>query len=572
MRRRALIFLIMCDDSDLDAAIASCAVASVKPPAASAKMSTAKTPTASAKPSSAKPSSAAKPSPASGPPATLTITAHGTYVAWTDLERYLQPDGIRKLCAKLTHTYVAKIGNKQMAEKKFSYYRVQEIDSRKYLVVARHGGFVSAMLVLAPTFAYKTRCTIGPGLPMSKCPIDGARTDEAIGITLNANQVIVRDHLLAHQLSPASIAAGTGSAILVMATGTGKSYMGVSLAVHFGRKTLIVLPNGNNLAEWRAIITTRYPNLKLGQYDGKRKYDGDIVIAMIGSLLKPAWKFAGKGQQEFRSIDYFHQFGMVIYDEIHNYASPARLEAFWNMSPRIQLGLTATPDERADGMDHAYQQHVGDLVRAIDIPGYNPAQTKFEGTAHIIKYSGTPSHTVHHTSSLGFFDAGAGNQMVSEDPARRQLTCNIIAHALGRGRNVFIFAERLEQIAELQLAIAFPTTKLVGGQDESTNISAKSGQIIIMTYSFGSESISIPRMDTIIFYTSRRNKMVQKLGRIERGGGDESIIREVYDIVDVRTNLKKQLPDRKGAYVDKQYAIVTHKVDHTNVTWPPATA
>jgi hypothetical protein len=53
---------------------------------------------------------------------------------------------------------------------------------------------------------------------------------------------------------------------------------------------------------------------------------------------------------------------------------------------------------------------------------------------------------------------------------------------------------------------------------------------------------------------------VQVLGRILRRGSDESIVRQVVDIVDVRTGLKGQAADRRKVYRAKGYPISTVRV------------
>jgi hypothetical protein len=67
-------------------------------------------------------------------------------------------------------------------------------------------------------------------------------------------------------------------------------------------------------------------------------------------------------------------------------------------------------------------------------------------------------------------------------------------------------------------------------------------------------------MTAIVLTTPRRNGSKQIIGRILRRGSDESIIREIVDIVDMRCNLHSQYYDRKKIYIEKGYDITTIKI------------
>ena len=84
--------------------------------------------------------------------------------------------------------------------------------------------------------------------------------------------------------------------------------------------------------------------------------------------------------------------------------------------------------------------------------------------------------------------------------------------------------------------------------------------IVLTTYGFSRRGISLPDMTAIVLATPRRNGLTQILGRITRRGGDESILRMIVDIVDVRTGLKGQASDRKAVYKQKGFPIEKVKV------------
>lgn len=498
-----------------------------------------------------------------------------------------------KICDALTTTIVKRLGSREMSREVRKYYRIEEMEQKskdgtilvKYLVVSRFCGAIDHILAQNPKFAYKWRNIIGMGLEMQAFAGKDKKYARACsaGVVLNENQTVVVNHVHKHIYTDAAIERGTAGCIIVLPTGAGKSYVGAYLSMCFRRKTLIILPNTNNLTEWKELFARWYPDIVLGEITGRRKVDGDIVIMMFDTLLRAKpFVFKNKGDKTEVVVgfeEYLLRFGMVIYDEVHNYASAERINGFWRINTPIVLGLTATPDERLDGLDIAYRMHVGPLVISEKLPKYNVKMVKWTGIVHVIKYAGHPDYTKEKLSSLGYMSAGATNQQVTEDPARQYLVVKLILDLVRRDRDMFIFCEQIRQIDSLlelirsdEFADDFTDiiiTKLVGGQKEATNILAKCGQVIVVSFSFGSESISIPRKNTIVFYTSRKSKNNQKLGRILRLGGDSSICREIYDIVDVSTGLKKQFSERKKEYVKKGFPMMIHNMTHEDVCWPP---
>jgi superfamily II DNA or RNA helicase len=88
-----------------------------------------------------------------------------------------------------------------------------------------------------------------------------------------------------------------------------------------------------------------------------------------------------------------------------------------------------------------------------------------------------------------------------------------------------------------------------GLQDKQSRQMKKEARILITTYGFSSTGISLPKMTAILFATSRKAKMKQIIGRILReGGNNEHIEREIIDIVDSKTFLRRHLIDRLQAY------------------------
>ena len=102
-----------------------------------------------------------------------------------------------------------------------------------------------------------------------------------------------------------------------------------------------------------------------------------------------------------------------------------------------------------------------------------------------------------------------------------------------------------------------PISILRGGVKKTAVGQARAARshVVLTTYGYSRRGISLPDMTAIVLFTPRRNGTRQVQGRILRRGSDESIVRQVVDIVDVRTGLKGQFADRRKVYTEKKYPI-----------------
>jgi len=91
--------------------------------------------------------------------------------------------------------------------------------------------------------------------------------------------------------------------------------------------------------------------------------------------------------------------------------------------------------------------------------------------------------------------------------------------------------------------------------------------VVLTTYGYSRRGVSLVEMTSIVLASPRRRGMRQILGRITRRGSDESILRIVVDVKDVRTALKGQSTDRRVVYKEKAYPIYRVRVDHED--FPP---
>jgi superfamily II DNA or RNA helicase len=388
------------------------------------------------------------------------------------------------------------------------------------------------------------------------------------GVDLLENQNIAWKHLKKQVYNPENINRGLAGCILVMDTGLGKTYMGGAFIEYVRCKTLILVPNTTPIKEWRQMLNLCFPKLTVGQYHSKSKCDGDVVIMTINSALGKSFQV---GSEKLSADAYLCQFGAVIYDEVHDYAAPKRKEIFWKFNPLMCLGLTATPDERADGMDAVTYAHVGPVVRADKIPGFNVEEIVWIGEVQVVKYSGPADYTHAYKNSQGWNDTQKMCEQFIADPYRNKLLIQQISKLYEQGKNIFVFSDRREYLHTLQNKLfehnivneAPETQKLMGGATEEDKLNAENrARVILITYGYGIQSLSIPKMDAIVFATPRRRKMRQTLGRILRRSGDPTSKRIIVDIVDEATSMRSQYSTRKQIYKKKGFTIITSEVSY----------
>lgn len=135
---------------------------------------------------------------------------------------------------------------------------------------------------------------------------------------------------------------GHRAALVVMATGLGKTWLAAFDAVASGaRRVLFVAHREEILAQAMRTFRRIMPDASIGFYTGTEK-DGDaaLVMASVQTL----------GREQHRRTFDPEAFDTIIVDEFHHAAAPTYRDVIGHFEPRFLLGLTATPMRR-DGQE-----------------------------------------------------------------------------------------------------------------------------------------------------------------------------------------------------------------------------
>ncbi len=156
-----------------------------------------------------------------------------------------------------------------------------------------------------------------------------------------------------------------GRGIVVLPTGTGKTFVALLAIAHVGRPTLVITPTIPLMNQWYGELTAA-----CGLTSAANSADAKPQAA-VGLL--------GGGYYDFQPLTvttydsaYIHlerwgnKFGLIVFDECHHLPSPSYQFAAVGAIAPYRLGLTATP-ERADGRETLYPELIGPIVYRREI-------------------------------------------------------------------------------------------------------------------------------------------------------------------------------------------------------------
>lgn len=133
------------------------------------------------------------------------------------------------------------------------------------------------------------------------------------------------------------LAAGVTRQLIEAATGTGKTFTAVNIAQHFNRVLFLVHRQELLHQTVRAFQDAGHALEDIGViWQGRQEIGKRFVIGMIQTVHA---RLSGIPPQQFEC---------VILDECHHATSPTNRQVIEHFTPRLRLGLSATP-ERADG-------------------------------------------------------------------------------------------------------------------------------------------------------------------------------------------------------------------------------
>ncbi len=306
-----------------------------------------------------------------------------------------------------------------------------------------------------------------------------------------------------------------GSGVIVLPCGAGKTMVGAAAMALAKATTLILVTNTVAARQWRneLLLKTSLTEDEIGEYSGTKKEIKPVTIATYQVLTT-------KKGGVYAHLDLFdsHDWGLIIYDEVHLLPAPVfRFTA--DIQSRRRLGLTATL-VREDGME-------GEVFSLIGPKRYDVPWKEIEAQGYI-----APAECIEVRVNLT--DAERLLYATAE-PEHRYRTCattltktNVAKFIAEKhqGEQVLVIGQYLDQLAKLGETLGAPviTGDTPIKERESLFQLFREGEITTLVVSkVANFSIDLPEATIAIQVSGAfgsRQEEAQRLGRILRPKAD----------------------------------------------------
>ena len=330
---------------------------------------------------------------------------------------------------------------------------------------------------------------------------------------------------------------------------THNTVMSLNIIAQLGKKTLVVVHKDFLLKQWRERIEQFLPDARVGVVKAKviDIEDKDIVMASLQSL---AMKEYDKGT--------FDEFGLVVCDEVHNFAAEVFSRALFKTNFKYSLGLSATIT-RKDGLSKVFKWHLGDIV-------YKNTKKKIDKVlveCHEY-YNDSSSYSKEETLFNNKPNMARMINNICSFDNRTDYIINIIKRIKNEenNRNILLLSDRREHLKDLKNKIDnlqinnSKTGYYVGGmKDSELKYTEDNCDIILATFSMAAEGLDLPKLDSVIL-CSPKSSIEQSVGRILRKKMEDRIyIPLIIDIIDYFSMFINQSKKRIKYYKKCNYDI-----------------
>ena len=306
-----------------------------------------------------------------------------------------------------------------------------------------------------------------------------------------------------------------GSGVVVLPCGAGKTIVGAAAMAHAKATTLILVTNTIAARQWREELLKRTTlnEDEIGEYSGSKKEIRPITIATYQVMTK-------KKNGVYAHLDLFdrHDWGLIIYDEVHLLPAPIfRFTA--DIQSRRRLGLTATL-VREDGME-------GEVFSLIGPKRYDVPWKEIESQGYI-----APAECIEVRVNL---TEGERLLYATAEPENRYRACattrtkrNVVEALVEKhaGEQILVIGQYIDQLDELSEILGVPLIKGDTPIKEREILFNKfrTGEITCLVVSkVANFSIDLPDATIAIQVSGAfgsRQEEAQRLGRILRPKAD----------------------------------------------------
>jgi DNA excision repair protein ERCC-3 len=306
-----------------------------------------------------------------------------------------------------------------------------------------------------------------------------------------------------------------GSGVVVLPCGAGKTIVGAAAMAHAKATTLILVTNTIAARQWREelLLRTTLNEDEIGEYSGSKKEIRPVTIATYQVMTK-------KKNGVYSHLDLFdtHDWGLIIYDEVHLLPAPIfRFTA--DIQSRRRLGLTATL-VREDGLEGEVFSLIG--PKRFDVPWKEIEAQGYIAPAECIEVR----VTLTDQERLAYATAEPENKYrhCATTVTKREIVEQLVKHHAND--QVLVIGQYIDQLDELQAVLNVPIIKgdtPIKEREILFNLFRKGELKCLVVSKVANFSIDLPEASVAIQVSGAfgsRQEEAQRLGRILRPKAD----------------------------------------------------
>jgi len=345
----------------------------------------------------------------------------------------------------------------------------------------------------------------------------------------------------------------TGSGVILLPCGAGKTIVGLGVMARLRTATLIIATSTVAARQWIAEIldkTDLSPD-QVGEYTGHRKQIRPVTVTTYQILThRPRRDFAEDLLRQFPHFRLFSalDWGLIIYDEVHLLPAPVfRITA--QLQARRRLGLTATL-VREDGLEREVFALIGPKRyeapwRELEAQGWIAAVE-----CHEIRVPMEPEDRLRYATA----EEGERYRLAATNRAKEP----VVRQLLGKHREdtVLIIGQYLDQLERIARAIRAPliTGRTPVAERERLFDQLRRGEIRRLVVSrVGNFAIDLPDANVLIQVSGTfgsRQEEAQRLGRILRPKRN-GVLAHFYTLV-TRDTVDQDYAARRQLFLTEQ--------------------
>ena len=239
-----------------------------------------------------------------------------------------------------------------------------------------------------------------------------------------------------------------GSGVVVLPCGAGKTIVGAAAMAHAKATTLILVTNTVAARQWREELLKRTTlnEDEIGEYSGAKKEIRPGTIATYQVMTK-------KKDGVYAHLDLFdtHDWGLIIYDEVHLLPAPIfRFTA--DIQSRRRLGLTATL-VREDGMEGEVFSLIG--PKRFDVPWKEIESQGYIAPAQCVEVRVNLSEA--ERLSYATAEPEERYRFCATTRTKRNVVESLVAHHAGE--QILVIGQYIDQLDELSEVLGVPLIK-----------------------------------------------------------------------------------------------------------------